>query len=189
MPVDAEARGVQGAERPPRTERAPRADRAPTHKPTYCPRRERLLRARLDADAADPDLTFAPAINGRSAWLASGAGGRRAARARAAPPPGAAPAAAAEDAECTFAPAVNPMSAALLEGSAAVPADFFRRQRHFRDLQQRRLAALQAQARPPPAAAPAACTGSGARAGYKLGARCKRAAEGRCMRLWRRALR
>jgi len=167
----------------------PRADRAPTHKPMHCPRRERLLRARLDADAADPDLTFAPAINGRSARLAGGAGGRRAARARAAPPPGAAPAAAAEDAECTFAPAVNPMSAALLEGSAAVPADFFRRQRHFRDLQQRRLAALQAQARPPPAAAPAACTGSGARAGYKLGARCKRAAEGRCMRLWRRALR
>lgn len=130
----------------------------------HCPRRERLLRARLDADAADPDLTFAPAINGRSAWLASGAGGRRAARARAAPPPGAAPAAAAEDAECTFAPAVNPMSAALLEGSAAVPADFFRRQRHFRDLQQRRLAALQAQARPrAPLPAPAAAPARGAR--------------------------
>ena len=55
--------------------------------------------------------------------------------------------AAAEDAECTFAPALNPASEALLEGSAAVPADFFRRQRHFHDLQQRRLAALQSQVR------------------------------------------
>lgn len=53
--------------------------------------------------------------------------------------------AAAEDVECTFAPALNPASEALLEGSAAVPADFFRRQRHFHDLQQRRLAALQSQ--------------------------------------------
>ena len=47
--------------------------------------------------------------------------------------------------ECTFAPALNPASEALLEGSAAVPAEFFRRQRHFYDLQQRRLEALQSQ--------------------------------------------
>jgi len=157
MPVDAGACGAgRGAPTSCR-------DKAPAHQADALPRRERLLCARLDADAADPDLTFAPAINGRSARLAGAAGGRRAARARPAPPPGAGPAAGAEDAECTFAPAVNPTSAALLEDSAAVPADFFRRQRHFHDLQQRRLAALQAQVRP----APAACTGSGASAGCR----------------------
>ncbi|KAK9839459.1 hypothetical protein WJX81_003613 [Elliptochloris bilobata] len=104
-------------------------------------KREKLLQAQLAAEERNAELTFSPAINGRSARIAERRGARPALGARPNPATSGAP----EDTECTFAPALNPASEALLEGSAAVPADFFRRQRHFHDLQQRRLAALQSQ--------------------------------------------
>jgi hypothetical protein len=58
---------------------------------------------------------------------------------------GCAGAAAPPGEEFSFAPAICPASERLLEDSAQLPAGFLQRQRHFHDLRQRRLRALQAQ--------------------------------------------